>query len=211
MKLGSSRGMDTKRPRGSERSKPCHELQLTRRSQPPYPWPPEQAQPGVSKPCRTTAAAFGATLDHLPPALGRRRSLSWSVLGNDRRADIKTDVARVRRGSASSRPPPSRGLPLKKRQKTAATGSAPVARLAFECPTSGLPLLPTLVLEGNLELHAVGFDLAVLDHNIVLDDLGHPQVLRLLGGALNRSLRRVLQDYCSCRSARPPCRRFRPS
>ena len=39
----SSRGMDTKRPRGSERSKPCHELQLTRRSQPPYPWPPEQA------------------------------------------------------------------------------------------------------------------------------------------------------------------------
>src|SRR5271163_39289 len=54
MKLGSSRAMDTKRPRGSERSKPCHELQLTRRSQPPYPWPPEQAQPGVSKPCRTT-------------------------------------------------------------------------------------------------------------------------------------------------------------
>ena len=57
MKLGSSRGMDTKRPRGSERSKPCHELQLTRRSQPPYPWPPEQAQPGVSKPCRTTVSA----------------------------------------------------------------------------------------------------------------------------------------------------------
>src|SRR5208282_31028 len=55
MKLGSSRAMDTKRPRGSERSKPCHELQLTRRWQPPYPWPPEQAQPGVSKPCRTTA------------------------------------------------------------------------------------------------------------------------------------------------------------
>src|SRR5208282_2221781 len=54
MKLGSPRGMDTKRPRGSERSKPCHESQLTRRSQPPYPWPHEQAQPGVSKPCRTT-------------------------------------------------------------------------------------------------------------------------------------------------------------
>ena len=54
LKLGSSRGMDTKRPRRSERSKPCHQLQLTRRSQPPYPWPPEQAQPGVSKPCRTT-------------------------------------------------------------------------------------------------------------------------------------------------------------
>src|SRR5271166_1416713 len=58
MKLGSSRGMDTKRPRGSERSKPRHELQLTRRSQPPYPWPPEQAQPGVSKPCRTTIAGL---------------------------------------------------------------------------------------------------------------------------------------------------------
>ncbi len=27
---------------------------MTRRSRPPYPWPPEQAQPGVSKPCRTT-------------------------------------------------------------------------------------------------------------------------------------------------------------
>src|ERR1700686_1563709 len=54
MKLGSSRGMDTKRPRGSERSKPYHELRLTRRSQRPYPWPPEQAQPAVSKPCRTT-------------------------------------------------------------------------------------------------------------------------------------------------------------
>src|SRR5271168_4592897 len=54
MKLGSSRGMDTKPPPGSERNKPRHELRLTRRSQPPYPWPPEQAQPGVSKPCRTT-------------------------------------------------------------------------------------------------------------------------------------------------------------
>src|SRR5271165_2070996 len=54
MKLGSSRGMDTKPPPRSERSKPRHELRLTRRSQPPYPWPPEQAQPVVSKPCRTT-------------------------------------------------------------------------------------------------------------------------------------------------------------
>ena len=50
------RGMDTKTPPRSERSKPRHELRLTRRSQPPYPWPPEQAQPGVSKPCRTTSA-----------------------------------------------------------------------------------------------------------------------------------------------------------
>jgi hypothetical protein len=33
-------------------------LRLTRRSQPPYPWPPEQAQPGVSKPCRTALMYF---------------------------------------------------------------------------------------------------------------------------------------------------------
>src|SRR5208337_3495013 len=58
MKLGSSRGMDTKRPGASERSKPGHELSLTRRSQPPYPWPPEQVQPGVSKPCRSTDGAM---------------------------------------------------------------------------------------------------------------------------------------------------------
>ena len=43
-----------KTPARVERSKPCHELQLTRRSQQPYPRPPEQAQPGVSKPYRTT-------------------------------------------------------------------------------------------------------------------------------------------------------------
>src|ERR1019366_732347 len=46
--------MDTKRPRRSERSKPCHDLRLTRRPWRPYPWPPDQAQPGVSKPCRST-------------------------------------------------------------------------------------------------------------------------------------------------------------
>src|SRR5271169_542699 len=68
MKLGSSRGMDTKRPRGSERSKPCHESQLTPRSQPPYPWPPEQAQPGVSKPCRTTTRPSDGLLRRSPVA-----------------------------------------------------------------------------------------------------------------------------------------------
>ena len=66
MKLGSSRGMDTKRPRGSERSKPRHELRLTRPSQPPYPWPPEQAQPRVSKPCRTTIRARKIAQDRSP-------------------------------------------------------------------------------------------------------------------------------------------------
>ena len=43
-----------KTPARVERSKPCHQLRLTRRSLPPYPWPPEQAQPGVSKPSSTT-------------------------------------------------------------------------------------------------------------------------------------------------------------
>src|SRR5208282_6907233 len=42
-----------------------------------------------------SATPFGAALDHLPPALGSRRSLPRSVPGNDRRADIETDVARV--------------------------------------------------------------------------------------------------------------------
>ena len=42
-----------------------------------------------------SAAPFGAALDHLPPALGSRRSLPRSVPGIDRRTDIETDVARV--------------------------------------------------------------------------------------------------------------------
>src|SRR5271166_6000538 len=72
MKLGSSRGTDTRRPRGSERSKPRHKLRLTRPSQRPYPGPPEQAQPGVSEPCRTT--------------VGEERSQAGG--GADRGADI---------------------------------------------------------------------------------------------------------------------------
>src|SRR5208337_3661282 len=65
MKLGSSRGTDTRRPRGSERSKPRHKLRLTRPSQRPYPGPPEQAQPGVSEPCRTTRNKCGELHDCL--------------------------------------------------------------------------------------------------------------------------------------------------
>src|SRR5271169_2794572 len=42
-----------------------------------------------------SAAPFGAALDQLPPALASRRSLPRPVPGNDRRADIETDVARV--------------------------------------------------------------------------------------------------------------------
>jgi hypothetical protein len=40
-----------------------------------------------------SAAPFGTAPDHVPPALGSRRSLPWSVPGIDRRADIETDVA----------------------------------------------------------------------------------------------------------------------
>src|SRR5277367_1637003 len=71
MKPGSSRGMDTKRPRGSEKSKPCHKLQLTRRSPPPYPWPPEQAQSGVSKPYHTTRIVLSGF------ELGTNVSMVW--------------------------------------------------------------------------------------------------------------------------------------
>src|SRR5271154_1959775 len=79
MKLGSSRAMDTKRPRGSERSKPRHELQLTRRSQPPYPWPPEQAQPGVSKPCRTTGLFVYRQVLADPSSHERQ---PWAIVGS---------------------------------------------------------------------------------------------------------------------------------
>src|SRR5271163_3883366 len=82
MKLGSSRGMDTKRPRRSERSKPCHELSLTRPSQPPYPWPPEQAQSGVSKPYRTTPAAGHRNLE-IPRFLGTAAPNVRSIDAND--------------------------------------------------------------------------------------------------------------------------------
>ena len=53
------------RRQGSERSKPCHELQLlTRRSQPPYPSPREQA------------SAAGSQNRAAPHALGKRTRLA---------------------------------------------------------------------------------------------------------------------------------------
>jgi hypothetical protein len=54
MKPGSSRGMDTRRQHKSEQSKRRRNLRLTNRSTKPYPWPPKQAQPDVSKPGRST-------------------------------------------------------------------------------------------------------------------------------------------------------------
>src|SRR5271157_4448620 len=86
MKLGSSRGTDTRRPRGSERSKPRHKLRLTRPSQRPYPGPPEQAQPGVSEPCRTTLDQNGnlvgvasAKLNALKPMVANNGDIAQNV------------------------------------------------------------------------------------------------------------------------------------
>ena len=49
--------LGSKRPRGSERSKPCHQLRLTRRSLPPYPWPPEQASRSQTVPTTKSRGA----------------------------------------------------------------------------------------------------------------------------------------------------------
>src|SRR5271170_4255964 len=96
MKLGLSRGMDTKRPRGSDRSKPCHESQLTRRSLPPYPWPPEQAQPGVSKPCRTTLSGVLRTAIRVVDTTGRRpAALDRGVERRERQADVDRAADRI--------------------------------------------------------------------------------------------------------------------
>jgi hypothetical protein len=108
MKLGSSRGMDTKRPRGPERSKPCHKLQLTRRSPPPYPWPPEQAQSGVSKPYRTTSQDSGgsrtrgrACVRSPPPRQIAQRHSRHRI--QDRRRDRNETRRREGRGGAGHR------------------------------------------------------------------------------------------------------------
>src|SRR5271163_4397437 len=97
MKLGSSRGMDTKRPRGSERSKPCHQLRLTRRSLPPYPWPPEQAQPGVSKPCRTTLKAAGRVYLTVPGCAERTLRHIDDTIQGPRRSVVENELAACRR------------------------------------------------------------------------------------------------------------------
>jgi hypothetical protein len=52
--------MDTRRQHKSEQSKRRRNLRLTNRSTKPYPWPPKQAQPDVSKPGRSTVAVLAA-------------------------------------------------------------------------------------------------------------------------------------------------------
>jgi ATP-dependent DNA ligase len=82
-------------------------LQLPRRWQPPYPWPPEQAQPGVSKPYRTTLPTYsrccGVPLSGPHGALRRPVSsspvsLSSSIgppAGSDWLHEIKHDGYRI--------------------------------------------------------------------------------------------------------------------
>src|SRR5208282_4306830 len=48
------------------------------------------------------------------------------------------------------------------------------------------------ILEGHLELGAEGFDLALFDHQILLENLRHPEVPQTEGGALDRGFRRLL-------------------
>src|SRR5271166_4723270 len=43
-----------------------------------------------------SAATSGAALDHLPPALGSRGSLPWSVPSLDRLTDIQTESSEFR-------------------------------------------------------------------------------------------------------------------
>src|SRR5271166_6133418 len=97
MKLGSSRGTDTRRPRGSERSKPRHKLRLTRPSQRPYPGPPEQAQPGVSEPRRTTYRSC-TNLELINPTL----SDPQFAAGKNFRRDDETRVKDMRFAHAGS-------------------------------------------------------------------------------------------------------------
>ena len=65
-----------------------------------------------------SAAPFSAAVDHLPPAAGSRRSLPRPVLGNDRRADIETDVARAAIRSQFSHCLSEPGAPLLRGVKT---------------------------------------------------------------------------------------------
>jgi hypothetical protein len=114
MKLGSSRGMNTKRPRGSERSKPRHEMRLTRRSQPPYPWPPEQAQPGVPKPCRTTRAGMRD--------LNERQKIAYEIVADKRTGKSSADnlkrVCNWRTSRSEPRSRSCRGRSASRRQRT---------------------------------------------------------------------------------------------
>ncbi len=74
-----------------------------------------------------------------------------------------------------------------------AAGSAPEAG-AFSRPARGAADLGSVagfVLEGELELGAVGDRPVLLQVDVLLDDLGHPQIAERPGGGLDRLGRRV--------------------
>jgi hypothetical protein len=58
------------------------------------------------------------------------------------------------------------------------------------------------IFEGDLDLGAIGLDLAVRDHQVLLDHLGHAQIPQVRCRALDRGLGSLPQDFGSCRSAR---------
>src|SRR5215203_5290822 len=58
--------------------------------------------------------------------------------------------------------------------------------------TSALASAAAFVLEGELQLGAVGRDLALLDDQVLLEDLGDAQVAQRLGRPIHRRLRRQL-------------------
>src|SRR5215207_10513107 len=58
--------------------------------------------------------------------------------------------------------------------------------------TSALASAAAFVLEGELQLGAVGRDLALLDDQVLLEDLGDAQVAQRFGGAIDRRLCRQL-------------------
>src|SRR5687768_13199816 len=58
--------------------------------------------------------------------------------------------------------------------------------------TSALASAAAFVLEGELQLGAIGRDLALLDDQVLLDDLGDTQVAQRLGGPIDCRLCRQL-------------------
>src|SRR6185437_1395484 len=72
-------------------------------------------------------------------------------------------------------------LPLSQRER-----GAPQVQARRKRPRQRSVL--ALVLERDLELGPIGFDLALLDHQILLDDLGDSQIPEARRGALDRGL-----------------------
>ena len=68
---------------------------MTRRSQPTYPWPPEQAQPGVSKPCRTTLANAPRLSIVVLPFENLSHDPDQDYFADGITEDLTTDLSRI--------------------------------------------------------------------------------------------------------------------